>query len=303
MISAIAGTAGAQSADVSIELVDRQVFFPDSDIQVRVTISNDSDEPYRFKLADRRLFSMDFDVRTLDNSRVEREEEFTMRRASDQARFYREITLGPGEEYRFDERLDRYYRIPGPGTYIVTGEFYPELFSRSDSESITTNRLTLSVRPSPAGVPEVEARIAEDTQEILERQEIPPDEVVSGTIRARQQEHWNRFFLYLDLEGLLRTDPERERQYTRLSESERREEREEYREQLQQQEIDDDIVTRPDDFEIVETRYTQNEATVVTEQRFGFPGFTEVKEYTYLLERRDDVWIIYDYTVENLGTE
>ncbi|MFW5995245.1 MAG: hypothetical protein ACOCRN_03960, partial [Spirochaetia bacterium] len=225
VIFAIVSAAAAQAADVSIELVDRQVFFPDSDIQVRTTISNDSDEPYRFKLADRRLFSVDFDVRTLDNSRVERAEEFTTRRAADQAQFYREITLEPGEEYRFTERLDRYYEIPGPGTYIITGEFYPELFTRSDAESVTTNRLTLSVRPSPAGVPEVEARIAEDTQEILRRREIPPDEVVSSTIRARQQEQWNRFFLYLDIEGLLRTDPEREREYTRLSEAERREER------------------------------------------------------------------------------
>ena len=294
---------GAESVDVSIQLVDRQIFFPDSDIRVRITISNESSEPYRFKLADRRIFTVDFDVRTLQNTQLPRSEQFTMHRASDQAMFYREVSIQPGEEYSFTEPLDRYVTIPGPGTYIIRGRFFPELYRRADSETIETDRLTLSVRPSPAGVPEVSRRIVEETGEILRRERIPPDEVVAGTIEARQRGNWNRFFLYIDLEDLLRTNPERERRYRALSEEERREELEQFREDLQSDRIDEDITTRPTEFDVIETRYTRNEATVQTEQRFAFPGFTEVKGYTYRLERRDDVWIIYDYTVENLGTE
>ncbi len=304
LLIATAVALSAESVDVSIQLVDRQIFFPDSDIRVRITISNESSEPYRFKLADRRLFTVDFDVRTLQNAQLPRSEQFTMQRASDQAMFYREVTIRPGEEFSFTEPLDRYVRIPGPGTYIIQGRFFPELFRRSDSERIESNRLTFSVRPSPAGVPEVRRRIVEETGEILRQERIPPDEVVAGTIEARQRGNWNRFFLYIDLEDLLQaTSPERAQRYRELSEAERREEIEQFREDLQAEEIEEDITTRPTEFEILETRYTRNEATVRTEQRFQFPGFTEIKEYTYLLERRDDVWIIYDYTVQNLGTE
>ena len=303
ILVAVVAAAAAPAVEVSIGLADRQIFYPDSEIRVRVTITNDTAEPYRFKLADRRLFSVDFDVRTLANRPVERSREFTTRRAADQAIFYREVTIEPGEEYRFTEPLDRFVEIPGPGTYVMTGRFYPELYSRAGSRAVTTNRLTFSVRPSPAGVPEVAARIDEETREILRRERIPPDEVVHGTIEARQRENWNRFFLYMDLESLLKIDPARERRYRALSEEERREEIERFREHLRSDVIDEDIVTRPDTFEIRETRYTQTEATVETIQRFEFPQFTEVREYTYRLQRRDDIWIIYDYSVENLGAE
>ncbi|MFW6368103.1 MAG: hypothetical protein ACOCZ9_00055 [Spirochaetota bacterium] len=305
LILLVAGTiaVSAQSVNVSIQLVDRQIFYPDSDIRIRVTISNESSEPYQFELADRRLFTVDFDVRTLQNNQLPRSEEFTMRRTSDQAMFYREVTIGPGEEFSFTEPLDRYVRTPDPGTYIVQGRFFPDLYRDAESESIESNRLTLSVRPSPAGVPEVRRRIAEETGEILRREQIAPDEVVEGTIEARQRGNWDRFFLYIDLEDLLQTSPERQRRYQELSEADREAELEEFREDLESEEIDEDITTRPTEFEVTETRYTSNEATVRTEQRFAFPRFTEVKEYTYRLEKRDDVWVIYDYSVENLGTE
>ena len=48
---------------------------------------------------------------------------------------------------------------------------------------------------------------------------------------------------------------------------------------------------------------TQNEGTVTTTQWFNYNTFKEKKKYTYYVRQRDGIWQIYDYTVENLGTE
>jgi hypothetical protein len=42
---------------------------------------------------------------------------------------------------------------------------------------------------------------------------------------------------------------------------------------------------------------------VVVLEKFRTGTYVERKRYTYYLHRRDDVWTISDYTVQNLGTE
>lgn len=287
--------------DVTIQFANRRIYVPGEPVEIRVTVSNPDPEPRRFRLADRRLFTVDFDVRTLTNTVLPRSAQFTMRRSADQAVFFRDVVLEPGEELSFVEDLTDYVNIPGAGTFVVTGRLYPELWSRPSSVPLNSNRLTLTVRPSPDGIPEISSRIAADTQDILVREALSPDEVVRTTIEARMRADWNRFFLYMDLESILRRNPVRDRSFRLLSEEEQQREVEEFRQSLQADTLDEDISLTPTEFEIIETRFTRTNATVITEQRFAFPTFTEVKEYTYSLERRNDIWIIYDYFVENLG--
>jgi len=287
--------------DVTIQFANRRIYVPGEPVEIRVTVSNPDPEPRRFRLADRRLFTVDFDVRTLTNTVLPRSAQFTMRRSADQAVFFRDVVLEPGEELSFVEDLTDYVNIPGAGTFVVTGRLYPELWSRPSSVPLNSNRLTLTVRPSPDGIPEISSRIAADTQDILVREALSPDEVVRTTIEARMRADWNRFFLYMDLESILRRNPVRDRSFRLLSEEEQQREVEEFRQSLQADTLDEDISLTPTEFEILETRFTRTNATVITEQRFAFPTFTEVKEYTYRLERRNDIWIIYDYFVENLG--
>lgn len=294
-------TGMIHALDVTIQFANRRIFFPDEAVEIRVTVSNPDSQPRRFRLADRRLFTVDFDVRTLTNTAIPRSAQFTTRRGADQAVFFRDVVLEPGEELSFVEDLMDYVDIPGAGTFVVTGRLYPELWSRPESTPVSSNRLTLTIRPSPEGIPEIASRIAADTQEILVREALPPDEVVRGTIEARMRSDWNRVFLYMDLESILRRNPVRDRSFRLLSEEEQRQEVEEFRRALRADRIDEDIVLTPTEFEVVETRFTRTHATVITEQRFAFPTFTEIKEYTYRLERRNDVWVIYDYFVENLG--
>ena len=74
--------------------------------------------------------------------------------------------------------------------------------------------------------------------------------------------------------------------------------------------IDEDIVIKPMKFEILQTSYTPFRGEVTVEEKFPYPPdaavpqYVEVKEYTYVLERKGDpYWKIIDYSVRNVGTE
>lgn len=293
----------AQDVDLSIRYYDKSIYFPEDDIIVKMMIRNESPETYRFRLAENRMFNVNFDVRTLANMQLDASEEFSRERASNQQVFYREVSLAPGEEYAFTENLADYVDIPGAGMYVVQARFFPELVTGGESAALSSDRLMLSVRPPATGMEAAEAAIDEETGEILRREDLPPDEVVDYTLSARQRGQWDRFFLYLDVESLLRANPARERRYLRLSEEERRREVAEFRRQLRQQTVEDTINVIPDEYEIVRTSYTPTEGRVVALLRFRYDAFTEIKEYTYFLRRENDYWEIYDYNVTNVGTE
>ena len=67
--------------------------------------------------------------------------------------------------------------------------------------------------------------------------------------------------------------------------------------------MDEDILVIPQEFEILNTQYTPSQGTVTVIEKFAYPDYTEVKEYTYYLERRENIWLIVNYEVMNIGTE
>ena len=91
--------------------------------------------------------------------------------------------------------------------------------------------------------------------------------------------------------------------YKSLSEAKRIEEISRYKDALRNEKIDNEILTIPQEFEIVKTSYTPREAVVEVLQKFSYTGYREVKLYTYYLTRTDTVWRIYSYDVQNRGTE
>ena len=289
--------------EVSIRFYNKQLYYPGNPIIIKIEINNSSPETFRFKLADNRLFNIDFTVRTLSNRTLRQSDDLIRDRHSDQHVFFREVSIGPGEQFSFFEDLTDYVSIADPGKYIVQAHFYPDLMKTGiRSERMESNRLSLSIRPD---TPDVELQTYEDTRQMaqLDKQNLPPDEVVSWTIRARQQSNWDRFFLYLNLESLLKKNAARRRQYLSLSQEEQRRMLSEYKQDLKNERVDGDIVVIPENFEIIKTEYTPEEATVLVEERFKYPTYTEVKEYTYFLRKRDNVWFIYEYDVQNIGTE
>jgi hypothetical protein len=287
--------------DVSIRFFDKRVYYPESPIPLKITITNKSASTYRFKLAEDRVYSLAFEAKTPSNRSLEPADGYKKALATTRPVFYREMAVEPGEEYSFVEDLARFIRIPDAGSYSIRADFFPEL-ATDRSGAVKSNVLILPVRPS-LGLPPASDIVSAETGEVLSPKPLPPDEVVRGTIVARQRSQWNEFFLYLDLEALLSRNEARKRAYDRESDSGRRRMLEKYKADLRQNLIDVDIVTVPSSFEILETRYTNASGVVRVLEKFDYHGFRLVKEYDYELSRKDDIWYIEGYEVLNKGTE
>jgi hypothetical protein len=293
---------GQDIQQFSIRYFDQKVYFLGDPIQVEAVITNTGTDTLRFKVADNRFFNLDFDVRTTTNVGLEHAKEFTIERNSDQPVFFREVSLEPGEKYGIVVDLERFAALANPGQYVVQATFFPELFRGTDSAAMKSNRLSLNVKP-PVATAEEKAVIEAETGALLARQALPPDEVVGATITARQKSQWERFFLYLDLESLLRKNPEKDRSFRNATETARRQMIDNFRLQLRQTTIRDDISVIPNSYTIQKTSYDAASAVVAVLERFKYPDYTELKAYTYHLKKSDRFWIIYDYEIKNQGTE
>ena len=308
-ISAVETVSG--EVEFNIRLYDRRIYYTtdavkgSDPIYLLITITNNSPLPYRFKLADDRAFSIDVDIRSMTNRQLPQSDSLLRKRTQTSQIFFREITIESRESFSFIEDLRDFTAFEHPGSYRVRAVVYPELIrGAAIARPIESNYLNINLRPSiikgPDGIP---LYLDSATGAVLVKQPIPPDEVVAYMITARQQSQWERFFLYLDPEAMLLNDAAQRRKYTTLNEAERLRMVAEYRINLQKAAVDGDIVVIPTSFEILRTEYTNDEATVAVRQKFRNPAFTEIRLYTYFLEKRDNYWIIVKYSVQGMGTE
>ena len=306
--SAMPGVGGASSsmaaptAAFSVRFYEKKVYFLGDEIQIQAVIQNNSPDTMRFRVADNRYYNLDFDVRTTTNLPLAHAKEFTMGRNSDQPVFFRDVSLEPGEDYSFVVDLARYISFTDAGLYVVEAMFYPDLFRGPASTVMQSNRMTLNIKPPVMGAEE-RAVVEAETGALIARAPLPPDEVVAYTISARQKSQWEKFFLYLDLESLLRRNPERDRVFRRSSEAAQRQMIDQFRQELMQARIDQEISVIPTSFEVQKTTYDANNASVQVLEKFKYPDYTELKQYTYLLKKSDRYWIIDDYGIQNLGTQ
>ncbi|MBR0155796.1 MAG: hypothetical protein IJM22_06945 [Treponema sp.] len=295
-----------KDASVTIKFYDRTMYYPDNTkenpILVHITICNNGTETLRFKLADDRMFSADFNAYNVKNIGLDQTDEIVRKRTTNQYVYFREIALETGEEYSFIENVKDYLVFSEPSIYYLELSFYPELY-KSRYIELKSNRLTLEIRPSPTAASSNIIPVQSETAQILKPQPISPDKVVEQTIVARQKSLWDQFFLYIDLETMLKKDPLRKRQYQNSSSKECAKMLEEFKSNLMAERIDTDIVAIPERFEIVRTTYSATEGKVIVLEWFKNPTFYEKKQYTYSVRQRDGIWHIYDYTVDNLGTE
>lgn len=288
--------------EFSIRFFDKKIYYPESEILLKIEIANNSPQTFRFKAANKHQFNIEFDVKTMANEGLPSSREFIMMRNSNQQVFYREVDLAPGEQFSFVVDLKEFISVTEPGAYFIQAFYFPEL-SAVPGIRIPSNSLTLSVRPS-FGALEIQSIIDEKTGEVLERENLPPDQIIDYLLKARQKEQWNKFFLYLDIERIMLQDPAKKRRYLRLSDAERIQELDTYRMLLSQSRTDNsNINLLPQRYEILQTSYTQTEGRVEVKQWFDYEDFTEVKLYTYYLQRENDTWIVYNYETRNIGTE
>jgi hypothetical protein len=303
-MSAAPGAADAvqNTPQFNIRFFDQKVYFLGDPIQLEVVITNTGTDTLRFKVADNRFFNLDFDVRTTTNVGLDHAKEFTIARNSDQPVFFREVSLEPGEKYGAVIDLNTYAMLASPGQYVLQATFYPQLFRGADSESMKSNRLALNVKPAVVTAEE-KALVQAETGMMLARSVLPPDEVVGWTIGARQKSQWERFFLYLDLESLMRKNPDKDRSFRNATEAARRQMVDQFRQALRQMTIRQDISVIPTSYQVLKTSYDATDATVQVLEKFKYPDYTELKQYTYHLKKTDRYWIIYDYEIRNQGTE
>jgi len=311
--------AAEDGIEFNIRYYDKRIYYLEQDpILVLMTLINKGTSAFYFRLADERAFSVDFDVRTNSNRAVEAADILVRRRSRSQQVYFREVSIEPGESFSFVEDLWNYAALTQSGSYVVQAFIYPGLYQAVESSSritpgmtlaaggrpLESNRLSLSIRPrsilGPDGVP---FELDVETNAILVRERLPPDEVVAYLLTARQKSQWEKFFLYLDLETMLSRDAYRRRQYIAESEEGRQRMIARYRQDLQNALIDEDISLIPMDFVIERTVYTAQTGTVTVLEYFRIGSYTERKRYTWNLEKRDDIWTIVDYSVVNLGTE
>ena len=306
--------AQEQMPSVTIRFYDKTVYYPgngqENPVLIRVTISNNTSDTMRFKLADNRIFSMDFNVVNSKNIRLEHTEEFIRKRSTNQPVFFREISLEPGEEYSFIENIKDYIEIPQSGIYYMDGYFYPELNRQTVMSGdnpyikpVKSNRLTLEVRPSVGAASLSIVPTDPVTFDNLRRKQISPDQVITDTIIARQKNSWDEFFLYMDLEEMILRDSSLAKKFISESEDGRIRMIENYKISMRNKSAALDIIMVPNKFQIEKTAYTTTEGSVSVIQWFDYSTYSEKKRYTYYLHQKDGIWLIYDYTVDNLGTE
>ena len=293
-------------ASVSIKYHNRAIYYPgnsaDNPINIHITIKNEGTETLRFKLADDRMFSLDFNAFTVKNTRLPNTENLIEKRTSNTTVYFREIALEQGEEYSFIENLKDYINIENPSVYYLEMSFYPELY-KSKFISINSNRLTLEVRPSPSAVSSSYIPVSAQTAEILKPEALAPDKIVEQTIIARQKSLWDQYFLYMDVESMLKRNPNLKKKYITVSAEERERMIDFFKADLMQSRIENDIIAVPEKFQIEKTTYTPTEGSVIVTEWFKYPNYSEKKSYTYKVRQREGIWTIYDYSVVNLGTE
>ena len=298
--------------EFSIRFFDKRIYYIESDpVYVQATITNNSPSTYRFKLADERVFSIDFDIKTLNNRSLEPADTLVRKRTRYQQVFFREIAVESGESFSFIEDLRDFVDLSQSGSFVVRARVYPELNRAISAAAVPpvtgvleSNRLNLTMRPAlvpgPDGIP-----LAMDvaTNAVLVREKLAPDQVIDYMLTARQKSQWEKFFLYLDLEAMLARDAFRRRKWTTEGEEGRRRMVEQYREELQNSVNDGDIAVIPTEFTMERTQYNNFEGAVTVLEKFRLGNFTELKRYTYFLRQKDGVWTVVDYSVVNLGTE
>lgn len=294
------------SISVSIKYYNKTIYYsgnnPDNPIFVHISIKNKGTETLRFKLADDRMFSLDFNAYTVKHDMLNQTDSIIEKRSTNQTVYFREISLEQGEEYSFIENVNDYIKIPDSSIYYLELIFYPELY-KSKYLSAKSNRLTLETRPSTSSASSSIIPVQANTVEILKQENLSPDKVVEQTIISRQKSLWDQYFFYMDIESLLKKTPSLNKKYSTVSADERERMIQSFKADLMQSRIENDIIAIPEKFQIERTSYTPNEGTVLVTEWFKYPNYSERKSYTYKVYQREGIWLIYDYTVVNLGTE
>ncbi|MCF7939754.1 MAG: hypothetical protein K9L68_14245 [Spirochaetales bacterium] len=319
-VSAQNRTESGDSVTLSLRLYNKQIYFEDSTVEMLAEIRNEGSKEFSFQLAEEHMLNLDIELKTARNRR-DRIERKSPPWNDIRPILYREMTLKPGERFSFHLRLSRYYELDESGTYYLRAAFYPSMINSiihgasyqrrsgeefSEQQAVFSEWLPITIEPgSSSGFPQEDLQeLAKSEAPILTARSMPPDEVVEYTLKARQNENWNKFFLYMDIEKIYRQTDEHDDLYRYSSQEERTRLLDEFKSLLKQEKIDNGAISlKPLDFDIIQTTYQDRKGEVLAKVRYGYPNYTETKWFRYTLERITGIWYITGYTVETRTTE
>ncbi len=311
----------AEDLQVDIRFWDRAVYYAGLDnqnIDVLITITNNTAEIKRFKLAEERSFSLDFDVRSMNNRKLPENPDLLKKRISYKPLYFREISLESGESFSFKENIRDFVKLQEAGSFVLSLSLYPDLFRNentegfagfsrsSDVSTLVSNRIHLVLKRRPMKDGESKEFLLpfdEKTMAVLERIPLAPDEVVAYMLNGRIDGQWEKFFLYIDLESMLLRDSKRRRSWQAESEEGRQKMLIQYKNNLMNAQVDGDISTIPIEYTIINTRYSPSEGEVKVVEKFRDGVYVSKKEYIYSLKKTDNLWLVTGYSVSNLGVE
>ena len=97
------------NAEVSIKFHNRTMYYPgnseENPVYIHVSIKNTGSDTLRFKLADDRMFSVDFRAFDVKNHQLAQTDGLIKKRTTSQTVYFREISLESQEEYSFVENV------------------------------------------------------------------------------------------------------------------------------------------------------------------------------------------------------
>lgn len=299
LLSFTATAAVFAELDVELSFYQEELYFLDSHILLEVRIINKGVTAHSFAVADEIRNSLDVQLRDI-HGRLLAPSVQLIRSRNRQRIQYRDVTLLPGEHLVRITPLNDFAVVPTIGLYSVQAMLYPSLYGET-KDFVESTILQLTIRPGVTVHDRTSQAIMATKKEVLIQEDLRPDEIISYTLRARQNSDWNRFFTYLDVEALLLQNPSWKTRYERSSEAIKQEILTEFRSTLEQERIEENITAIPSDFTILKTEYGPVDGTVLTEQIFKQSSFETIKQYRYYFER-SEYWKIVAYDVLNIGT-
>jgi len=92
--------AGQESSRIGFDIryYDKVIYYVNSNnINIKLTITNNSPAPFRFKIADNKSYTLDFEVKSTSNQLADHSEKFTIEKQLNQPVLYREVSIESGE--------------------------------------------------------------------------------------------------------------------------------------------------------------------------------------------------------------
>lgn len=290
-----------ESLLMKIELVTPKIFRQNEDVFIDVKLFNRSESPVSTLISDDKKYCFDFQIYSMQNQPLEHKEEYIVSFHKVKAIFKTKINIDPYEGYTYRARLNDYFNLDITGQYYIKGIYYPELkTSNSKSASISSNRLALNVRPQDIDDKYVVERKFVEEEKRLNAEKKSPDEVIKYMLEARMKNEWEKYFLYLDLDKLILGNNKFKDSYLKKDVERQKEIISRYKEYLKKDTIED-ISFLPHGFEIIKTEYSQGKGKVDAIVDFKYIDYIERKYYTFFLNKKGDVWYVYDYEVMNYG--